>query len=143
METKSQDYFEVIEKQDFYEIIENKYGEIAIFIDAREGIPEDPRLFFDGKKTALLRRNSELSIKLENVHKEAKNPLAEAEIVMIIELSQGSMVQRVYGVPLENVEEIEYEGSLTRGDEIRKAKTADDIFSKFGVTKRWPSGEKA
>lgn len=32
METQ---YYTVVEKQDFFEIIENKYGELAIFIDAR------------------------------------------------------------------------------------------------------------
>ena len=32
-------YYTLIEKQDFYEIIENKFGELAIFIDAREGAP--------------------------------------------------------------------------------------------------------
>ena len=38
METQ---YYTLIEKQDFYEIIENKYGELAIFIDARDGTPEN------------------------------------------------------------------------------------------------------
>jgi hypothetical protein len=142
MDTATQDYYEVIEKQDYYEIIENKYGEIAIFLDSRNDIPEDPRLLFDGNKTALLKRNQELSIKLDDVHEEAKTPLIESEVVMIIELS-GSMVERVYGVPVENVERIDIDGTITRGDEIRKAKTANDVFSKFGVTKRWPSGEKS
>lgn len=50
-------YYTLIEKQDFYEIIENKFGELAIFIDAREGAPVNPVLEFDGKKTALLKRD--------------------------------------------------------------------------------------
>ena len=37
-------YYTLIEKQDFYEIIENKFGELAIFIDAREGAPVNPGL---------------------------------------------------------------------------------------------------
>ena len=45
-------YYTLMEKQDFFEIIENKYGELAIFIDARDGIPQEPVLEFDGKKTA-------------------------------------------------------------------------------------------
>ena len=40
METQ---YYTLIEKQDFYEIIENKYGELAIFIDARDGTPQNNR----------------------------------------------------------------------------------------------------
>lgn len=47
METQ---YYTVVEKQDFFEIIENKYGELAIFIDARDGSPVNPVLEFDGKK---------------------------------------------------------------------------------------------
>ena len=50
-------YYTLIEKQDFYEIIENKYGELAIFIDARSGSPVNPVLEFDGKQTALLKRD--------------------------------------------------------------------------------------
>ena len=45
METQ---YYTVVEKQDFFEIIENKYGELAIFIDARDGSPVNPVLEFDG-----------------------------------------------------------------------------------------------
>lgn len=47
METQ---YYTLIEKQDFFEIIENKFGELAIFIDARDGSPVNPVLEFDGKK---------------------------------------------------------------------------------------------
>ena len=47
-------YYTLIEKQDFFEIIENKFGELAIFIAARDGSPVNPVLEFDGKKTALL-----------------------------------------------------------------------------------------
>ena len=45
-------YYTLMEKQDFFEIIENKYGELAVFIDARDGAPQEPVLEFDGKKTA-------------------------------------------------------------------------------------------
>lgn len=53
METQ---YYTLIEKQDFYEMIENKYGELAIFIDAREGAPVNPVLEFDGKNSAFEKR---------------------------------------------------------------------------------------
>ena len=42
---------------------------------------------------------------MNNIDEETRNPLAEAEFVMIVEL-QGKMVERVYAVPVENVEEI-------------------------------------
>lgn len=139
METQ---YYTLIEKQDYYEIIENKYGELAIFIDAREGAPLNPVLEFDGKKTALLKRDGRLAVKLDNIDEETKGPLAEAEFLMIVEL-KGKIVERVYGVPVENVEEIVFEGRQTRADELVKAKSRDDVLKSFGAIKSWVSGTKA
>ena len=84
METQ---YYTLIEKQDFFEIIENKFGELAIFIDARDGSPVNPVLEFDGKKTALLKRDERLAVRLDNIDEETKGPLAEAEFVLIVELN--------------------------------------------------------
>lgn len=56
-------------------------------------------------KTALLKRDGRLAVKLDNIDKETVDPLASSEFVMIVEL-KGKMVERVYGVPVENVEEI-------------------------------------
>ncbi len=138
METQ---YYTLIEKQDFYEIIENKYGELAIFIDAREGLPQNPVLEFDGKKTALLKRDGRLAVKLDNIDKETREPLAEAEFVMIAELN-GKTVERVYGVPVENVEEIVFEGRQTRADELVKAKTRDELLASFGAVRCWTNGSE-
>lgn len=133
METQ---YYTLIEKQDFYEIIENKYGELAIFIDARDGAPVNPVLEFDGKKTALLRRDDRLAVRLDDIHEETKQPLAEAEFVMIVEL-KGKTVERVYGVPVDNVEEINFKGRQTRADEIIRAKSREDVIKSFGTIRSW------
>lgn len=136
METQ---YYTLIEKQDFYEIIENKYGERAVFIDARDGAPENPVLEFDGRRTALLKRDSHLAVQLENINEETVAPLAEAEFVLIVEL-KGKMVERTYGVPVENVEEIVFEGRQTRADEWVKAKSRDELLKSFGAVKVWTNG---
>ncbi len=135
-------YYTLIEKQDFYEIIENKYGELAIFIDARAGTPAEPVLEFDGKKTALLKRDKWLAVRLDNIDSETKNVLAESEFVMIVELS-GDIVERVYGVPVDNVEEIVFNGRQTRADELVKAKSRDEVIKAFGAVKSWTGGKKA
>ena len=88
METQ---YYTLIEKQDFFEIIENKYGELAIFIDARDGLPQNPVLEFDGKHTALLKRDGHLAVKLDNIHEETVAPLSESVFETIVEL-KGTMV---------------------------------------------------
>ncbi len=139
METQ---YYTLIEKQDFYEIIENKYGELAIFIDARDGNPDNPVLEFDGKKSALLKRDAHLAVRLDNINEETVEPLAESEFVMIVEL-KGKMVERVYGVPVDNVEEIIFEGKSTRADELVKAKSRDELLKNFGAVKIWANGTKA
>ena len=136
METQ---YYTLIEKQDFYEIIENKYGELAIFIDAREGLPQNPVLEFDGKKTALLKRDDRLAVRLDNIDEETKGPLAEAEFVLIVELN-GKMVERTYGVPVENVEEIVFKGRQTRADELVKVKSKEDVMKSFGAVRSWSCG---
>ena len=132
-------YYTLMEKQDFFEIIENKYGELAIFIDARDGIPREPVLEFDGKKTALLKRDERRAIILDNIDAETKGVLAEAEFVMIVEM-KADMVERVYGVPVENVEDIEFKGRRTRADELLKAKSKDDVLKSFGAIKVWTGG---
>ena len=52
------------------------------------------------------------------------------------------MVERVYCVPVENVEEIVFEGRQTRADELVKAKNRDELLKNFGAVKIWKNGEK-
>jgi hypothetical protein len=66
--------------------------------------------------------------------------LAEAEFVLMVELS-GKTVERTYGVPVENVEDIVIEGKKTRADEFVKAKTKDEVMKSFGAVKVWSSGK--
>lgn len=132
-------YYTLMEKQDFFQIIENKYGELAVFIDARDGEPYEPILEFDGKSTALLKRDTRRSIILDGIDAETRNVLAESEVLMIIEL-QGEIVIRVYAVPVENVEEIIFNGRRTRADELFKAKSKEELLKSFGAVKVWSGG---
>lgn len=132
-------YYTLMEKQNFFEIIENKYGELAIFIDARDGEPVSPVLEFDGKKTALLHRDERRSIILDNIDPETKGVLAESEVVMIVEL-RSEMVERVYAVAVENVDEIILNGRRIRADELFRAKNKDELLASFGAIKTWTGG---
>ena len=134
-------YYTLIEKQDFFEIIENKFGELAVFIDARKGEPVNPQLEYDGKTTALLKRDGRLAVKLEGINAETGAVLAESEFVMIVELS-GETVERTYGVPVETVEEFSFKGRQTRADELVKARSRDEVLKSFGAVKTWASGSK-
>ena len=134
-------YYTLIEKQDFFEIIENKFGELAVFIDARKGEPVNPQLEYDGKTTALLKRDGRLAVKLEGINAETGAVLAESEFVMIVELS-GETVERTFGVPVETVEEFSFKGRQTRADELERIKSKQEIIEAFGAVKIWKSGEK-
>lgn len=134
-------YYTLIEKQDFFEIIENKFGELAVFIDARKGEPANPQLEYDGKTTALLKRDGRLAVKLEGINAETGAVLAESEFVMIVELS-GETVERTYGVQVETVEEFSFKGRQTRADELERIKSKQEIIEAFGAVKIWKSGEK-
>ena len=134
-------YYTLIEKQDFFEIIENKFGELVVFIDARKGEPVNPQLEYDGKTTALLKRDGRLAVKLEGINAETGAVLAESEFVMIVELS-GETVERTYGVPVETVEEFSFKGRQTRADELERIKSKQEIIEAFGAVKIWKSGEK-
>lgn len=133
-------YYTLIEKQDFFEIIENKFGELAIFIDSRDGEPQNPSMEYDGKTTALLKRDRNIAVKLEGINAETGSALAEQEFVMIVELS-GETVERTYGVPVETVEEFSFRGRQTRADELERIKSKKEIIAAFGAVKIWKSGE--
>lgn len=128
-------------KTGLFEIIENKFGELAVFIDARKGEPVNPQLEYDGKTTALLKRDGRLAVKLEGINAETGAVLAESEFVMIVELS-GETVERTYGVPVETVEEFSFKGRQTRADELERIKSKQEIIEAFGAVKIWKSGEK-
>jgi hypothetical protein len=89
----------------------------------------------------LLKRDAHLAVRLDNIMEETIEPLAESEFVMIVEL-KGKIVERIYGVPVENVEEIVFEGKQTRADELVRAKNRDELLKSFGAVKIWNNGEK-
>ncbi len=134
-------YYTLIEKQDFFEIIENKFGELAIFIDARKDSPINPMLEYDGKNTALLKRDGKIAVKLEGINGETGSVLAESEFVMIVEIN-GETVERTYAVPVDTVEEFSFKGRQTRADELERIKSKQEIIEAFGAVKIWKNGAK-
>ena len=134
-------YYTLIEKQDFFEIIENKFGELAVFIDARKGEPQNPSMEYNGKDTALLKRDSSIAVKLEGINRETGSVLAEQEYILVVELN-GETVERTYGVPVETVDDFSFKGRQTRADELERIKSKAEIIAAFGAVKIWKSGEK-
>ena len=114
-------YYTLMEKQDFY---------------------DNTTIVITGDHvTMILRRDERLSVLLENIDEETKGPLAEAEFVLIVEL-EGAVVNRTYGVPVDNVEDVNLKGRRTRADEIIKAQSREELIKKFGAVKIWSCGKK-
>ena len=134
-------YYAVVEKQDFFEIIENKFGELAIFIDARPDAPSTPILEYNGDTTAVLHRDEKRIIQLEGITKETSSTLAEAEVVLFVE-TQNETVVRTYAVPVETVEEIVFKGRKVRADEYERYKSKQEIIDAFGAINIWRNGDK-
>ena len=134
-------YYAVVEKQDFFEIIENKFGELAIFIDAREDTPSTPILEYNGDTTAVLHRDEKRIIRLEGITKETGSTLAEAEVVLFVETNKDTVV-RTYAVPVQTVEVISFKGRQVRADEYERYKSKQEIIDAFGATNIWSNGDK-
>ena len=134
-------YYAVVEKQDFFEIIENKFGELAIFIDAREDTPSTPILEYNGDTTAVLHRDEKRIIRLEGITKETGSTLAEAEVVLFVE-TNNDVVVRTYAVPVETVDEISFKGRQVRADEYERYKSKQEIIDAFGAINIWSNGDK-
>lgn len=134
-------YYAVVEKQDFFEIIENKFGELAIFIDAREDTPSTPILEYNGDTTAVLHRDEKRIIRLEGITKETSSTLAEAEVVLFVETNKDTVV-RTYAVPVQTVEVISFKGRQVRADEYERYKSKQEIIDAFGAINIWSNGDK-
>jgi len=83
-----------------YNILKNDDGEILIKISPRKGVPCNPRFVYDGGERALLYRNKESALFLNNIGEEARKPLTEVTIIHIEETFKEDEILREYDVPV-------------------------------------------
>ena len=96
---------EEIGQEGRYDILQNGAGELLIIINHRKSEPYMPRLVYDGEDMALLYRNRESAVMLDSINEKARQPLATAEEVLIIEI-QDDDVAREYKVPVRHVKSL-------------------------------------
>lgn len=89
-----------------YDIIQNGAGELLIIIRSRAGIPDNPRLVYDGGPRALLYRSRESSVMLGDIDMEARVALRAADEVIIVETEDDEVI-REYTVPVRNVRSLD------------------------------------
>ena len=89
-----------------YSIMQNEQGEIMLMMNAREGEPENPRFIYDGSGTALLYRNQDSSVAFRNISEEAREPLKNVDVVLVVEVLNDD-VEREYMAPVRIVKNVE------------------------------------
>jgi len=89
-----------------YDILQNSKGEIIIVIKYHEGGPDQPRMVYDGADTALLYRNRNSAVMLENIDSTAREPLRKAKEVLVTE-TKGDDVIREYKAPVRLVDSLQ------------------------------------
>lgn len=88
-----------------YDIMQNDKGQLLIIIDYHESAPYMPRLVHDGGTKALLYRNRDCAMTIDELQLEAAKALSAAEEVLITEIQEDD-VAREYKVPVRHVKSL-------------------------------------
>ena len=89
-----------------YSIFQNSKGEIMIMIESHQSGPENPWLFYDGGKTALLYRSPDSAIAVKNIADGAHRPIKSVSEVLVVEVNNEE-VEREYIAPVRLVKNVE------------------------------------
>lgn len=95
------------EREGLFDIVRNVDNELLFCIRARAGVPDHPRLFYDGSANAILRRDRKRAILLEYLPEDAQKLLRSLDIVLFAEIMDDEL-------------EREYEALVTK---VRKLPT--------------------
>lgn len=74
------------EREGLYDVVSNVDNELLFCIRARTGVPERPRLFYDGSDRAILRRDKKRAILLEHLPSSTQKMLRNLEVVLFAEI---------------------------------------------------------
>lgn len=95
----------LVEDEEFYDILQNAVGALLISIRSRIGQPIDPRIVYDGGEHAMFYRNPGLTTRLDFVHLDARQPLKNAESILMVEFEKDEVI-REYDVPVFEISEL-------------------------------------
>ena len=88
-----------------YQILQNKNGDLMLVIKQQMSDPEDPVFIYDGGDTALLFRNWDSSLRLNNLSEQVRPALQNADEIHVIE-KQDDHVLRDYIAPIRLVRDV-------------------------------------
>ncbi len=93
-----------------YDIMQNDKGQLLIILDYYESTPYMPRLLYDGSTSAILYRNREHAIVLNDIAFEAQQALTEGKEILIVEIGDDDETRKYKAV----IRHIESLNSLIR-----------------------------
>lgn len=88
-----------------YTILQDHEGGLVLVIDLQPSAPNEPMFIYDGGDTALLFRDWDSSIRINNISEDARPILQNAEDIFIVEL-QGEDILRDYYAPIRIVRDV-------------------------------------
>ncbi len=94
------------ELEGHYDILQNSNGELMLSIRSRKGVPENPKILYDGGKHALLYRNKKKPIFLDYINPKISKSLFSVETVIIAEFIDNGGIARSYSVPVKRVRKL-------------------------------------
>lgn len=89
-----------------YEILQDETGEIVIKIFYHESGPNNSQFIYDGGDMALLYRNRESAMILNEIEEPARKPLKNAKRVFVVEVLNDEEIVRGYLVALHLVKDL-------------------------------------
>ena len=88
-----------------YTILQDNEGGLILMIEPQTSSPNEPMFIYDGGDTALLFRDWDSNVRLNNISEEARPILKEAEDIYVVEV-QGEDILNDYYAPIRIVRDV-------------------------------------
>ncbi len=88
-----------------YQILQDHDGDLLLIIEPQTTEPDGPILIYDGGDTALLFRDWDSNVRLNNISEEARPVLKDAEEIFVVEMKKDRII-RDYMAPIHIVQDI-------------------------------------
>ena len=88
-----------------YTILQDHEGGLVLVIDLQPSAPNEPMFIYDGGDTALLFRDWDSNIRINNISEDARPILKNAEDIYVVEI-QGEDILRDYYAPIRIIRDV-------------------------------------
>ena len=89
-----------------YQILQDHDGDLLLIIEPQTTDPDGPIFIYDGGDTALLFRDWDSNVRLNNISEEARPVLKDAEEIFVVEMKKDCII-RDYMATIRLVSDVE------------------------------------